>query len=154
MLGRVAREPGAQRGVAPRHPRRILLARDADAVDAAAVSRDAHAEWHRARRRLRREPGVEIGTGGRTHGRQLARGGPAIRQLLLVGDTLDLEQPFEESLELQSPEDLADGVDIHRLALEVGRRQGQFHVGHEPVQLAVADRAVLLVAEVVCRRRP
>jgi hypothetical protein len=116
-------EPGVQNLIAPGHPGRVGLPRDADAVDAPADQRDPHPEGGGTAVGMLLEPGFEVDPGGRLHRRQLARGGAAILQLPLVGDPLDLQEPLEKRLELQPAEELAHGVHVHRGSGEVGRGQ-------------------------------
>ena len=93
------------------------------------------------------EPREEIGRrrldrDGHGHGR---RGGHG-RHLLL--DPGELGDARDERLELEAREDVAHGLGVHRLHVEVLRADGQLDVAQQAVERAVAADVVEVLAEV------
>ena len=94
------------------------------------------------------DPRAQVGGGGLNGDGHRHRGSRGDGGHLLL-DAGELGDPRDQRLELEAREDVAHGLSIHRLDLEVVRADRQLDVGQQAVQRAVASDGVEVLAEVV-----
>ncbi len=143
-LRRVGLQPRAQRRgrlLRPVELAQLAPGGDADAHGCAGLHHDPESDISA----LSRGPGGQIGGGHLCRRRHLDDGGRVVGHL---ARTDGLEDPRQQRAELESGEDVADGLGIDRGDREIGRCHRQLHVGEQAVELAVAADVFDVIAEV------